>query len=464
MRYQLFGVGLQGKSSKVTSQSRQNCYYEIVPEGEHTKVAIYGTSGLILFVDFGDTPIRGFHEFKGNNRIYVVHRGTLWDVDNAGTKTNRGTLTTTSGFVSMDDNGTEVMIVDGTNGYIFNTGTNTFTQITDPQFPSSPQTVCFHNSRFIVNKGGTGEFYASDAYAGLNWTALQLATAELAPDNLVRVAERDQLVLFGDITTEFWVDTGSGGFPYARIPGVSSQWGLAAKWSLAEFMDSFAYLARNSMGEVTVIYLNGFQAERISDFELESIVNGYSTVSDATGFGYMLGGHPMYQLNFPSAGASWLYDASTKLWSKLKSSGISRHRAELFSTFINKNYVSDYTSGKLYRLDKDTFTDNGDPIDLELISRHLVNDDKLFRMNTVEIVFESGVGLDTGQGVDPQAMLSVSRDGGKSYGNEIFASIGKVGKYKQRARWRRLGASRDAVVKLRISDPVKRVIVAENLS
>lgn len=463
MRIDLFGVGLQGKSPKATAQKRQNCYYEFQPDGEHTRVVIYGTPGLELFYDFGDTPIRGMHSFVGNSRLYVVHRGTFWELTNAGVATNRGTLNTTSGRVSMVDNGTQICIVDGTDGWIFNTSSNTFTRITDAQFPSSPTTVTFHNARFLVSKGSTGEFYASDAYDGLAWTALMFATAESSPDNLVRIDARDEVILWGEFTTEFWADTGSAGFPYARIPGTNLQWGLASRWSVAPFLDSFAFLAKNSMGEVTVVYLNGYQPERISNFELEHTINNYSTVNDATGFSYMLGGHPMYQLNFPSAGYSWLYDASTKLWSQLKSANVSRHRGEIRAQLVNKNYVSDYTNGKLYRLNSSVYTDNGDAIELELISRHIVDDDRNVAHYVLELLMEAGVGLATGQGSNPQAMLQVSRDGGNTYGVERWAGFGALGKYETRARFKRLGKARDCVYKVRITDPVKRVITGANL-
>lgn len=462
-RIPLFGVGLQGKSPKVTAQKRQNCYLEFQPEGEHTRVAIYGTPGLELFVSFGDTPARGMHSFPGNSKLYVVHRGTLWEVDNAGTKTNRGTLNTTSGRVSMANNGTQICIVDGTDGWIFNTSTNAFTEITDAQFPSSPTTVTFHNGRFIVNKGSTGEFYASDAYDGLAWTALMFATAESIPDNLIRVEARDELVLFGDLTTEFWADTGSAGFPYARIPGSTLRWGLAARWSVAHLSGSFAFLAQNEMGEVIVALLDGFGIKRLSNFELEHTINNYATVSDATAFAYMLGGHPMYQISFPTAGYTWLYDGSTELWSSLKSANINRHRAEVHANFINKNVVSDYSDGSLYRLKPDVYTDNGDSIALELISAHVIEDDKNVAHWSLELLMDTGVGLATGQGSDPQAMLQVSRDGGRSFGTELWAGIGATGEYTKRVKWRRLGRARDAVYKVRITDPIPRRITGANL-
>lgn len=89
----LFGVGLQGKSSTVTAQRHLNLFAELVPDGDKTRLAFYGTPGDTLFTSFGDTPIRGV--IVVGDLAYVVHRGTLYDVNNAGTRTSRGTLTTT---------------------------------------------------------------------------------------------------------------------------------------------------------------------------------------------------------------------------------------------------------------------------------------------------------------------------------------------------------------------------------
>ena len=71
---------------------------------------------------------------------------------------------------------------------------------------------------------------------------------------------------------------------------------------------------------------------------------------------------------------------------------------------------------------------------------------------------ESGVGLPTGQGSNPVVDLQISKDGGNTFYSVGFASIGAIGQYTQRVIWRGLGAARDWVLKLRITDPVKRVI------
>jgi hypothetical protein len=72
---------------------------------------------------------------------------------------------------------------------------------------------------------------------------------------------------------------------------------------------------------------------------------------------------------------------------------------------------------------------------------------------------QTGVGLASGQGSDPKAMLQWSDDGGHTWSNEQWASIGKIGERLARVRWRRLGRSRDRVFKVTITDPVRVVIL-----
>jgi hypothetical protein len=57
-------------------------------------------------------------------------------------------------------------------------------------------------------------------------------------------------------------------------------------------------------------------------------------------------------------------------------------------------------------------------------------------------------------------MLQISRDGGHTWGKELWTTFGKIGQYLSRAEWRRLGMSRDWLFKLRITDPVKVVMIA----
>ena len=455
----LFGIGLQGKSPVVTSQRRRNLYYEFQPEGDRTKVSVYGTPGYVGFVSFGDTPVRGM--FAVGNFMYVVHRGTFWEVDNAGVKTSRGTLLTDSGSVYFANNATQILITDGTNGYIYTIATTTFAQITDGDFPGAAS-VTWQDGYFIVNKPNSGKFYISAINDGINWDALDFATAESEPDNLIRViSNHGELILFGNTTTEFWGNTGALDFPYARV--TTNEWGVAAVDSVAEFDNSFVYLAKNKMGEVIVARMAGYQPEKISSLELDYIINKYTSVSDAIGYSYMLGGHPMYVLHFPSAGFSWLYDGATNLWSELISAGETRHRSNFHTQFLNKNYISDFETGDIYKLSQDLYTDNGSMIIRNIRGKHFFDDEKNVVVDSLQLTTETGAGVAAGQGSNPQAMLRISRDGGNTFGNELWTTIGAIGNYLTRVIWRRLGAGRDFVFDITISDPVMIAITGTNL-
>lgn len=470
MRVQLFGIGLQGKSPVVSSQKRLNCYYEYQPVeigGEdRTKVAVYGTSGLTLFVNLGAAPNRGMWQL--GNFMYVVQGGNLWQINNAGTFSSRGTLSTTTGRVSITDDGVHLLIVDGTWGYAFNTGTNVFTRsdaFTGPtNFPANPTVCTFLATRFIVNNNNTGYFYISAANDPTTWATGNSAALQSNPFNIsALIADHGQLVLFSNNTTEFWAPVGATDFPFASIGATTTEWGIAATWSLTKYNDSLIFLARNTLGEVSVATMSNNTIVPIPIFEWASVINGYSAVADATGFAYLLGNHPMYQINFPSAGYSWLYDASTGLPSQLQSNGITRHRADMFTNFLNTKKVGDYNNGNIYTLDTTAFTDNGDPILFQLVGKHVFKENKKISVARVQIDMETGVGATSGQGSNPQAMLRVSKDGGRVYGQDRWTSFGALGAYTSRAIWRRWGGGFDFVFDLRITDPVKRVIVGADM-
>lgn len=121
MRLQFFGNGTSSYSPFVTPQLPVNCFAELRPDGEKSKVVGFGRWGRDLFHSFGATPPRGGWWVETGSLAYVVHRAALYSIDNAGNTVNLGSLLTTDGRVSMSDNGKQLMIVDGTYGYIYST-------------------------------------------------------------------------------------------------------------------------------------------------------------------------------------------------------------------------------------------------------------------------------------------------------------------------------------------------------
>lgn len=448
-----FATGQEGKSHTVTAQRHLNLYAEVTED--KSQLSFFGTPGLTLRLSsFGDTPLRGW--IAVGDLYYVVHRGTLYSVNNAGTTTALGTLNTTTGRVDMDYNGTLILIVDGTNLYTYTIG-GAFAQVTGVFVPDGARTCTWLAGQFVVDQATGDQFYTSPT--GTAWDALDFASAESNPDGLVRVlADNGEVVLAGVKTTEFWGISPSGDFPFAAITGATAEFGLAARWSLCQFNSGLAALMQPHGGQVQVMFIKGYVPTPISTQEMDAIINGYAAVSDATAYSYMLGGHPMLQINFPSAAKSWLYDASTGMWSPLEY-GLegARHRGEMQLDYLQKSIIADYSNGNVYDLDPDVYTDNGAAIAREIVSRHVFRGNKRTRIDQLYVDMEVGVGLSSGQGSDPQVMMQISKNNGATWGNELWKSLGRVGAYLQRVVWRRLGVSRDWLFKIRVSDPVKCV-------
>jgi hypothetical protein len=330
-------------------------------------------------------------------------------------------------------------------------------------------TVDITDNYFVYNKPNSQLWAASDLLSPIT-DPLSFASKDGSPDDLVSIiVDRREVYLLGEMSSEVWIDSGAVPFPFTRIPGTSTQQGIAAQWSMSRMGNSFAYVSKNNRGEAMVVRMNGYFPERISTHAVETtLVN--QNVSDAVAWTYQLEGHEVYVVSFPSVGENgltWAYDNTTGLWHKWlyrnNSNQFERHRGNCCTFFNQQVLVGDYENGKIYQLGRSYYTDDGQPIRRIRRAPHIVSDLQRQYFHELQIQFQPGVGLSTGQGEDPQAMLRWSNDGGSTWSNEYWTSIGKQGKYQNRAIWRRLGWSRDKIFEVSISDPVKAVIVSANL-
>jgi hypothetical protein len=222
---------------------------------------------------------------------------------------------------------------------------------------------------------------------------------------------------------------------------------------------------KNAQGQVIVARIQGYVPQKISTPDMDSIINGYTNTADATAYSYMLGGHAMYVISFPSAGYTWMYDGSTGFWSSLKSYGLTRYRGEFAFPFLSAIVVADYNVGRLYRLSPTAQTDNGDTIEREVIGETIrATDGDFININTLRLDCEVGQGLTSGQGSNPQISLSISRDNGKTWGPDMWKDLGAIGEYKTRVEWRRLGSPRVFTPKIRLTDPVPITLVSASVN
>lgn len=462
----LGGAG-PGRSVNSFPLRRVNLYPEIVQRpGMAASVQMLCTPGLTLFANLGVNPVRG--QLRVGDLLYVVTAGTFYEVNSAGTATARGTIGTTTGYVSMATNGTQIMLVDGTNGYVYTIATTTLSAALGAPFNTfGAKYVVFANGYFAVPKNNSARWYISAQYDGNTWDALDFATAEALPDNLVTLfTDNGQVWLLGENTVEIWFNLGAADFPFQPVSGANIEWGIAAARSIAKLDNRIAWLANPPLGGgPQAVINNGYNVQRISTHAIEYEWSTYSTTADAVAYSYVQEGHYFYVLTFPTGNATWVYDAATQEWHERSSNslGVGRHRGDNYSYFNGKHILGDYASGKLYSMELGVYDENGETLRSEVRVKVNSSRGNRFQHHRLTLEMEAGVGLASGQGSDPQVMLSWSDDGGHTYGNEHWRSLGAIGEYKWRTFWSRLGASRDRVYKLAITDPVKRVIITADL-
>jgi len=449
------GGSYTARSPDINAQRSVNLYPVIDQQEGKTVVAMYGTPGLKTYGDSGDgAEVRALTTLAGT--LYAVIGNTLYSVtENGATFTSIGTLSTSSGRVFTNDNATYLMLLDNSgNGYTYD-GT-TFAAISDTDFPTA-SSLTFQDGRFIVTENNTGNFYESDLDDPTSWDATRYGNAEGDSDYLVScLSSNREIWLFGEKTTEVYYNSGDADFSWARVPGVFIEYGCIAKHSVVKQNGITLWLSDNKQ----VIAAEGYTPKVISTRQVDYQISTYSTVSDATAYSYTQEGHAFYVLNFPTADKTWVFDISTGYWHERTSyPSEGRHRGNCFVNFGDKKLVGDYENGIIYEYDLNTYTENSKPI-RRIRTAQVIDEDRAYIFfHRLEVEFEAGVGLKSGQGNDPQVSLDWSDDGGHTWSNEHLADMGKIGEYTRRTIWRRLGKSRGRNFRLTITDPVKVVII-----
>jgi hypothetical protein len=446
------------------------------PQGERGVIALYPTAGLVERTQLANAPVRGMRSLSGGQYLIAVAGANVYSINTSWVATFIGSLTTSTNPVSITDNimtgdGLTAYIVDGANRYTWIAATNTFAILPPLDGAWQGATVCDVIDGYVVyNQPGTQNWANTDLDSQLSTTALY-GSKNGAPDPIVSlICDHRQVYLLGEKTTETWVDVGGTipsitTFPFQRISGTMMQHGVAAPFSVARFDESIMFVGRDDRGTATIGMIQGYQYIRLSTHAVENTLQDVY-VDDAIAFTQQLMGHEMYVVTFPSADLTWVFDYSTKLWHKWLSwenGEFHRHRSNCGAFFNGQNLVGDFENGKIYEVNLEVYTDNGNTIRRVRRCPHLVSDLQRFYFHELQIQFQPGVGLSTGQGDNPQAMLRWSNDGGSTYSNEHWTSIGQIGAYKNRAMWRRLGYARDRIFEVVVTDPVKAVIVSANL-
>ncbi len=397
----------------------RNLYLEQTPASD-TGIVLLPRPGLKTFATVSGAAVQGLAAVSGtfSGDVISVASGT---VSRNGATIGSASYGTTVSFAATP---TEMVFASGNTLY-----RTDGVSVTVPFFPDGAgvTAVTVLNSTFIAVKANSSQFYWSSVLNGRSWPALNFASAESQPDNLLDcMVVNDELVLLGESSIEYWQATGDLSLPFQRIEGRTHPKGVINTGAAAPIDNSLFWCGNDG-----IVYRSSSVPVRISDHGIEEqiVLAGSGNVKL---FSFIWTGHTFAVLDLPQA--TYFFDVETKEWSEASTLGIKGWRVQCACMQGTRPLLGDSLSGTIYTLDDTVLSDGGRAIE----RRFTVMLPQRIVLAAVNLDAQAGIGT-TPTGRSVAIEMSISRDGGQTYANFAQASLGMLGQYRARASWRRCG-------------------------
>lgn len=464
--FPFIGGSYEARSKTFDCSRTVNMYTELhsYGAGKNAQVAaLFSRPGLKLAQVLALGPIRASYTISNSQLTYIVSGNSVYQLSSAtgGAVLVNGNLTSNQGFVSITDNGTHLLIVDGGNGYTIEFGTLTLNLIVDPHFYNGARTATYIGGYLVCDEGpNSSNFFVSDVDA-ITWPPLNESSVDSSPDVLICVlSNNQQLYLLGSRTTEVWALTGASAVsPFEPISGRAINIGCTSPASVQRLAGTFLWLGANDQGDGVVYSMENDSPTRVSTHAIEYRLQQLGDLSTSVGIAWQEDGHQFYAIICPGANTTYVYDMTTKQWGEYQSieNGVIGRWFAQTHCFLNGEHIfGDYRNGNIYISDSDSYMDDTEPMRRIRQTPHSSNGVAMTFYKTLQIDCQPGTGTLT---IDPRYVLEISRDGGFTWGNPIYGSVGKIGAYLTRTRFQRLGFGRDLVFRVTCDDNVNVVFL-----
>lgn len=427
-----------------------NWYVSVGAESAKSKFVLQPTPGLENFVTVGSGPIRGIIYMRPF--VYVISGDRLYTVDSLKNVVDRGEVQG-SGNVHLTENGTHIAICTTNKAYAAN----------ETEILELPETglngATYQDGYGIFTQAGTEKMWISGLDDMTTINALDFTSADAFPDNVVGcISDHRELWVFGERSIEVFYNAGVAAFPFVRSQGGFVERGCLASGSIAKIRNSVFWL-----GDDKIVYqASGYQPVPISDPRIAKYIQDRSSPQSAVAFVYSQDGHDFYVLNFTDG--TIVYDTSTGLWHERKSKDVSRWLANSFCEAFGKKLVGSYVDGKLFYMDLESFKEDSDYIERIATFPPISAGPVRAIMDAIHLDFQTGVGLESGQGSDPLVMLDYTDNHGATWSSERTAQIGPSNDRDAVAKIFSLGMFRTRTIRVSISDSVKACLLGASVS
>ncbi len=470
----------QSSSTPLADQTCINLY-PVNPQtkGASSKGALFSAPGIEQVHKTGESGNRGMLRFK--NQLYIVNGNALYVLTANNNLSKIGNIAGTNRVIMAQNGETLAVQVPSGEGYFWDGSTfilmaNTpvggivyqgyqavsggVTSVTykDGFFVFTTQDEIFVSSLVTQNKGQ--DFAALDFLKSLTDFGKNVRTMTV----------NNELYVLSEKLIDLYQNVGASGFPFLIQRGATIQKGLASRWGVVEFDNSFAFIGNGQGEEVSIWRAQRGFATKISTSAIDEVIQGYTAdeISEVFAWSYGEGGNFFLGFTFPDR--TFVYDSTASflqqipVWHERSSNG-GRWRVSDIVAIYGKRLTTDIDSNQIGHLDRDFTNEYGtDTIAKEFSGPYLANQNQALFISELELKTEPGLGninFEGAVGVDPVINLSYSDDGGKSFSTEVSQKLGKNGEFLKRQIWRRLGrANTSRIFKFTVDEDVKVNLLA----
>lgn len=471
-RWPAFIGGSYPAASHVQDSERTvNLYVERMQvEGGKNTSALYPTPGFRAWSS-GVTDVGSRGIAVANGRFFAVIGAGLWEFSSTGVGTRRGTVAQDGNPAQLVFNGVvggQLGIVSGGAVYSFELATNV---LTPTSLTAGYTHLAYADGFGLAFNPTTGMVQLSALNDLSTFSGSDFFQRSKFPDpwQAMFVDPNGLIWLIGSETFEVWYNANPASTqPWAPLSGLFGRYGIAAAFAHGVGGAGNFWLSRSPEGGTTFVTSRGSEPAGVSTYAVNTAIANYrrtSRITDAEVLIYQDQGHTFPVVAFPSAMSTWAYDVEGQNWAERGQWSTATGSYGLWAPRVHadcfgKHLVGDRTTGTIWEMDTAIHTDvDGKGIRRLRRTQGLTNEHKRMPINRVELLMDVGVGTVSGQGSDPQALLRVSHDAGQTFGNERRASVGRIGKYRKRVYWDRLGCPEDAVLEVVWTDPAPTRVI-----
>jgi len=414
-----------------------NCEAEDAGEEAIFRFPIYAKHGLTEFATLTNGgAIRGMLVLQ--NKLYVVSGQKFFSVDTAGFIEQIGGIPGNDRVYMEVNRRTDAQMMLVSNGLVYKYQSGVFSEFNDPDLPP-PVSVHFLNGNFIFPIAD-GKIFAS----GLESTevnALSYVTAESKRDGLLGGGIRGRdLFAFGTGSVEVWRYDGGEGFPFSFLD--ANEQGCMSGKSVAKITNTNSSTVIMWVDKDGVVRMaSSYIGQPVSTPEVQRDISDEPDKLGLEAFTYSNNGIGYYVLS--GTNFTWVMNLKTGFWHNAESYGSNKWRGLYSEKFADKTIIGDCETNKLYAVDNDNHTENGEHNIWTVRSR--INHDYPGRiqMSALYLNFVPGKGDGSlnQHNSNPMAMMRLSKDMGITWGSFRQREVGQQGQHDKRVKFTRLGTS-----------------------